>query len=347
MDLAKSIQQVVEEVVLRMARHAQRETGMENLCMAGGVALNCVANGRLLREGPFKRIWIQPAAGDAGGALGVAFSVYHRYLGQERNGYPEMNGGGEHYRDRMKGALLGPQYSLAEIKAFLDERAVPAERVDRKELPLRVARLIADEKVIGLMQGRMEFGPRALGSRSIIGDPRSPRMQSIMNLKIKYRESFRPFAPSVLREQVNEYFELEEDSPYMLLVAEVRPNHRLPVAPGTEQLQGIEKLKVPRSSIPAVTHVDYSARVQTVRREVNPLYYDIIKAFHDLTECPVIVNTSFNVRSEPIVCSPEDAYRCFMRTEMDYLVLEDFILDKRAQPPLEENGDWRQEFIPD
>ncbi|MGB7924038.1 MAG: carbamoyltransferase [Pyrinomonadaceae bacterium] len=347
MDLAKSIQQVVEEVVLRMARHAHRETGMENLCMAGGVALNCVANGRLLREGPFKRIWIQPAAGDAGGALGVAFSVYHRYMGQERNGYAEMNGGGEHYRDRMKGALLGPRYSPAEIKSFLDERGIPFERVDRKELPLRVAQLIADEKVIGLMQGRMEFGPRALGARSIIGDPRSPRMQSIMNLKIKYRESFRPFAPSVLREQVGEYFELEEDSPYMLLVAEVRPEHRLPAASGTENLQGIEKLKVPRSSIPAVTHVDYSARVQTVRREVNPLYYDIIKSFQDQTNCPVIVNTSFNVRSEPIVCSPEDAYRCFMRTEMDYLVLEDFILDKRAQPPLEENGDWRQEFIPD
>lgn len=347
MDLAKSIQTVVEEVVLRMARHAHRETGMQNLCMAGGVALNCVANGRLLREGPFKRIWIQPAAGDAGGALGVAFAVYHRYLGKERARYPAMNGGGEHYQDRMKGALLGPAYSASAIKAFLDERGIPAEQVDRKELPRRVARLIADEKVIGLMQGRMEFGPRSLGSRSIIGDPRSPRMQSIMNLKIKYRESFRPFAPSVLREQVSEYFELETDSPYMLLVAEVRPEHRLEEAAGSEKLQGIEKLKIPRSSIPAVTHVDYSARVQTVRREVNPLYYDIIKAFNDQTGCPVIVNTSFNVRSEPIVCTPEDAYRCFMRTEMDYLVLEDFILDKRAQPRLEEQGDWRQEFTPD
>ena len=347
MDLAKSIQTVVEEVVLRMARHAHRETGMQNLCMAGGVALNCVANGRLLREGPFKQIWIQPAAGDAGGALGVAFAVYHRYLGKERTRYPAMNGGGEHYQDRMKGALLGPAYSASAIKAFLDERGIPAEQVDRKELPQRVARLIADEKVIGLMQGRMEFGPRALGSRSIIGDPRSPRMQSIMNLKIKYRESFRPFAPSVLREQVSEYFELETDSPYMLLVAEVRPEHRLKEAAGSEKLQGIEKLKVPRSSIPAVTHIDYSARVQTVRREVNPLYYDIIKAFKDLTNCPVIVNTSFNVRSEPIVCTPEDAYRCFMRTEMDYLVLEDFILDKRTQPPLAEQGDWRQEFLPD
>ncbi|HEX8651071.1 MAG TPA: carbamoyltransferase [Pyrinomonadaceae bacterium] len=347
MDLAKSIQTVVEEVVLRMARHVQRETGMENLCMAGGVALNCVANGRLLREGPFKRIWIQPAAGDAGGALGVAFAVHHRYFGNPRNDFPKMNGGGEYYRDRMKGALLGPSYSASEIKAFLDERRIPFERVERKELPRRVAQLIADEKVIGLMQGRMEFGPRALGARSIIGDPRSPRMQSIMNLKIKYRESFRPFAPSVLREQVSSYFELEEDSPYMLLVADVRPERRLAEAPETEKLEGIEKLKVPRSVIPAVTHVDYSARVQTVRREVNPLYYDIIKAFQELTDCPVIVNTSFNVRSEPIVCTPEDAYRCFMRTEMDYLVLEDFILDKRAQPALEEAGDWRQEFVPD
>jgi carbamoyltransferase len=242
---------------------------------------------------------------------------------------------------------LGPAFSTSEIKAFLDERGIPAEHVERKDLPRRVAQLIADEKVIGLMQGRMEFGPRALGSRSIIGDARSARMQSIMNLKIKYRESFRPFAPSVLREQVSSYFELEEDSPYMLLVADVRPERRLPEAPGTEKLEGIEKLKVPRSVIPAVTHVDYSARVQTVRREVNPLYYDIIKAFQELTDCPVIVNTSFNVRSEPIVCTPEDAYRCFMRTEMDYLVLEDFILDKRAQPALQETDDWRREFVPD
>jgi carbamoyltransferase len=346
MDLARSIQTVVEEVVLRMARHVYRETGLPYLCMAGGVALNCVANGRLLREGPFKQLWIQPAAGDAGGALGVAFSVYHRYLGRERNGHPPMNGG-EQYWDRMKGSLLGPAYSQSEIEAFLQEGGIPAERVDRKELPLRVARLIADEKVIGLMQGRMEFGPRALGSRSIIGDARSPRMQSTMNLKIKYRESFRPFAPSVLREQVGEYFELEEESPYMLLVADVRREHRLPASPGSEKLHGIEKLKVARSSIPAVTHVDYSARIQTVRREVNPLYYDIIKAFDELTGCPVIVNTSFNVRGEPIVCTPEDAYRCFMRTEMDYLVLEDFILDKRLQPPLEKAGDWRREFVPD
>jgi carbamoyltransferase len=345
MDLARSIQVVVEDVVLRMARHVRRETGMENLCMAGGVALNCVANGRLLREGPFKRLWIQPAAGDAGGALGVALAVYHRYFEQERNGHlMSDDGGGEHYWDRMKGTLLGPRFTEAEIESFLNERKIPHERVERSELPARVARLIADEKVVGLMQGRMEFGPRALGARSIIGDARSPRMQSVMNLKIKYRESFRPFAPSVLRERVSDYFELETDSPYMLLVANVREEHRLPEPQGAENLHGIEKLKVPRSGIPAVTHVDYSARIQTVRRETNPLYYDIINAFYERTNCPVIVNTSFNVRGEPIVCTPEDAYRCFMRTEMDYLVLENFILDKGAQGKLEETNDWRQEF---
>jgi carbamoyltransferase len=345
MDLARSIQVVVEDVVLKMARHVQRETGMENLCMAGGVALNCVANGRLLREQVFKRLWIQPAAGDAGGALGVAFAVYHRYFEGERNGHVVSDdGGGEHYWDRMKGTLLGPRFSEGEIEAFLKERNIPHERVERTALPARVASLIADEKVVGLMQGRMEFGPRALGARSIIGDARSPRMQSVMNLKIKYRESFRPFAPSVLRERVSDYFELETDSPYMLLVAGVREEHRVPEPAGSENLHGIEKLKVPRSSIPAVTHVDYSARIQTVRREMNPLYYDIIEAFYEQTNCPVIVNTSFNVRGEPIVCTPEDAYRCFMRTEMDYLVLENFILDKRAQSVLEEKTDWRQEF---
>ncbi len=346
MDLARSIQEIVEDVILRMARYVHRETGMENLCMAGGVALNCVANGRLLREGPFRRLWIQPAAGDAGGALGVSLAVYHRYLEKERNGHPveDESGGGERYWDRMKGALLGPAFGEAEIEGFLKARNIPAERIERNGLPQRVARLIAEEKVIGLMQGRMEFGPRALGARSIIGDPRSPRMQSVMNLKIKYRESFRPFAPSVLRERVGDYFEMGDDSPYMLLVANVRPEHRLPEPPGSENLHGIEKLKIPRSTIPAVTHVDYSARIQTVRRETNPLYYDIISAFYEQTGCPIIVNTSFNVRGEPIVCTPEDAHRCFMRTEMDYLVMENFILDKRAQPPREEKDDWRQEF---
>jgi carbamoyltransferase len=342
MDLARSIQEIVEEIVLRMARHVHSTTKMSNLCMAGGVALNCVANGRLLREGPFERIWIQPAAGDAGGALGVALSVYHRYLGFKRNG--QMSNGKKQYKDLMEGSLLGPAYSSAEIKVFLEKKGIPGEQVKCDELPRRVAELLAAEKVIGLMQGRMEFGPRALGARSIIGDARSPRMQSVMNLKIKYRESFRPFAPSVLREYVNEYFDLDDDSPYMLLVADVRKEHRLAAPSGSEKLWGIEKLNVPRSVIPAVTHVDYSARIQTVRQETNPVYYDIIKAFHQLTGCPVLVNTSFNVRGEPIVCSPEDAYRCFMRTEMDYLVLEDFILDRRAQPAFEEDGDWRREF---
>ncbi len=344
MDLAKSIQVIVEEVVLRMARHVMRETGMSDLCLAGGVALNCVANGRLLREGPFERLWIQPAAGDAGGALGVALAVYHRYLGQNRNGRPLMPDGGEQPWDRMKGALLGPAFSSSEIGKFLEERSIPAERCERTRLPRHAAQLIAQEKVVGLMQGRMEFGPRALGARSILGDPRSPRMQSLINLKIKYRESFRPFGPSVLREHVSEYFEIEDESPYMLLVANVREEHALPDNFAAEGLWGIERLQVPRSTIPAVTHVDGSARIQTVSREVNPLFYDIIQAFYELTGCPMVVNTSFNVRGEPIVCTPEDAYRCFMRTEMDYLVLEEFVLDKHAQPALAHNDDWLREF---
>ena len=344
MDIARSIQEVVEEAVLRMTRHVHRETGMSNLCMSGGVALNCVANGRVLRERLFKRLWIQPAAGDAGGALGVALAVYHRHLGYPRY-EPQAGGNGQTPNgDRMKGSLLGPAYSSSEIQSFLKERGIASERLKPEELPGRVARLIAAEKVVGLMQGRMEFGPRALGCRSIIGDARSPRMQSVMNLKIKYRESFRPFAPSVLREHVGEYFELDEDSPYMLLVAPVREERRLKEQLGAQKLSGIERLKVPRSIIPAVTHVDYSARIQTVRREDNPLYYDIIRAFYDLTSCPVIVNTSFNVRGEPIVCTPEDAYRCFMRTEMDYLLLEDFLLDKQAQATAPRDLNWEGEF---
>jgi carbamoyltransferase len=347
MDLAASVQEVVEEVVLRMAGHIHRETGMTNLCMSGGVALNCVANGRLLREGPFKRLWIQPASGDAGGALGVAYAVYHRYLKKERPQPPKSNGGGEEYWDRMKGGLLGPAYSEADIESFLKSKNIPAERFDAAALPSRVAEIIAEGRVVGLLQGRMEFGPRALGARSIIGDSRSQEMQSVMNLKIKYRESFRPFAPSILRERVSEYFELEDESPYMLLVADVRKEHHVAQTNGSQKLWGIEKLKATRSTIPAVTHVDYSARIQTVRREANPLYYDIINAFYKQTGCPVIVNTSFNVRGEPIVCTPEDAYRCFMRTEMDYLVLENFILDKRAQPETEDKTEWRKEFALD
>jgi carbamoyltransferase len=319
MDLARSIQVITEEVMLKMARYVHRETRMKHLCLAGGVALNCVANGRVLREVPFERIWIQPAAGDAGGSLGVAFAIWHRYLAKPRF----VNG-----CDAMKGSYLGPRDTQAQIEKFLSENGLAYTKYSRAELPGVVAELLAAGKVVGLHQGRMEFGPRALGCRSIIGDARSPQMQSVMNLKIKYRESFRPFAPSVLREHVAEWFELDADSPYMLLVADVAPEKR--VAVDTE-LTGLDKLKIKRSEIPAVTHVDYSARIQTVSRETNPLYWDIIEAFRQRTGCPVIVNTSFNVRGEPIVCTPEDSYRCFMRTEMDYLVLETYVLSKHNQ----------------
>ena len=335
MDIARSCQEVAEEVMLRMARTVHRETGLAKLCLAGGVALNCVGNGRILREGPFEELWIQPAAGDAGGALGVALALWYRYLGNERR--PER-------RDAMRGALLGPAYETEAIGSFLGERALPGDELTEEELSVRVAGLLAEEKIIGWFQGRMEFGPRALGARSIIGDPRSSRMQAVMNLKIKYRESFRPFAPSVLRERVHEFFELDADSPYMLLVAPVKHERQIPMTTEEEDLFGIDKLNVPRSDIPAVTHVDYSARVQTVKREDNPPYYDLIQAFYSLTGCAAIVNTSFNVRGEPIVQSPEDAYRCFMRTEMDYLVLGNFVLDKRDQPEWAEAEDWQEEF---
>jgi carbamoyltransferase len=335
MDLARSLQEVTEEIMLRMARAAVKETGSRRLCLAGGVALNCVGNGRLLREAPIEEIWIQPAAGDAGGALGVAYAVWHRYMGQpresaERRGtwQPRSAAAIPAYADEMKASLLGPKYSDEEIAAWLRGQGIEHERVPRGELASRVASFIADGKVIGLFQGRMEFGPRALGGRSIIGDARSAAMQSVLNLKIKFRESFRPFAPAVLRERVAEWFELDYESPYMLLVADVARQRLVPPPPGSESLWGIEKLKVPRSTVPAVTHVDNSARVQTVRRDDNPLYYDIIRAFDEQTGCPVIVNTSFNVRDEPIVCTPEDAYRCFMKTEMDVLVLESHIVVK-------------------
>jgi carbamoyltransferase len=337
MDIAASIQVVTEEAMLRMARHVQRETGMENLCLAGGVALNCVANGRLLREGPFKRLWIQPAAGDAGGALGVALTIHHKVLGQ-----PRVADG---VHDRMRGSYLGPCNSDDDIARALDEvGAVYQRHDDEQSLIDSAARLLADEKVVGWHQGRMEFGPRALGGRSILGDPRSPRMQSVMNLKIKYRESFRPFAPSVLREHVAEWFELDGDSPYMLLVAGVRPERR--IAPSAEQaaLFGIERLNVPRSTIPAVTHVDYSARIQTVYADTNPRYHALLSRFHALTGCPVVVNTSFNVRGEPVVCSPLDSWRCFMRTEMDALVIGSFVLLKEQQTPLVDDEDWRSKF---
>jgi carbamoyltransferase len=354
MDLARSIQAITEESMLKMANFVHKETGMKRLCMAGGVALNCVGNGRLLREGPFEDIWIQPAAGDAGGAVGIALAIWHRYLGQERvspersgtwkSSRASSNGSVPSFADGMKGSFLGPQNSVEEIESFLKSRNAPYRKYLRDELPQAIAQYLADGKVIGLHQGRMEFGPRALGGRSIIGDPRSPSMQSVMNLKIKYRESFRPFAPSVLREHVSEWFELNDDSPYMLLVADVRDTRRRGMSSQEEQLWGIDKLNVVRSEIPAVTHVDYSARIQTVRRDTNPVYYDIIEAFGRLTGCPVLINTSFNVRGEPIVCAPEDSYRCFMRTEMDYLVLETCVLDKKQQPRFDASDDWRKEF---
>jgi carbamoyltransferase len=335
MDLARSVQDVCEEVMLRMVRTAHKETGLQRLCLAGGVALNCVGNGRILREGPFSEIWIQPAAGDAGGALGAAQLVWHRHLKRPRT---------THGRDQMRGAYLGPAFSDQEIEGFLKRVGAVYERLPRNELLPRVAGILANEKIVGWFNGRMEFGPRALGSRSIIGDPRSPRMQAQMNIKIKFREGFRPFAPSVLRERVNEYFELDCDSPYMLLVAPVKQSRRIPLTAEQQQLWGIDLLNIPKSDIPAVTHVDYSARVQTVERETNPDYYDLIREFERQTGCGVIVNTSFNVRGEPIVCTPEDAYRCFMRTHIDVLVLGPYVLDKANQPQWEEQEDWRKEF---
>lgn len=339
MDLARSVQDVCEEIMLRMARSAHRMTGLDALCLAGGVALNCVANGRILREGPFKDIWIQPAAGDAGGALGAALLVHHRHFRKPRN--PAG------HRDAMRGAYLGPAYTAEEIGTYLDANAIPCHRLERRDLLTRTAELLAAEKVVGWFNGRMEYGPRALGARSILGDARSPRMQAQMNLRIKFREGFRPFAPSVLRERVGEYFELDGDSPYMLLVAPVREGRRLAMTESQQELWGIDKLNVPRSDIPAVTHVDYSARIQTVDRETNPDYHDLIAEFERQTGCAVIVNTSFNVRGEPIVCSPEDAYRCFMRTDLDALVLYPFLLLKGEQPAWPEADEWRKEFKPD
>jgi carbamoyltransferase len=381
MDLASSIQLITEEAMLKMAGYVHKETGMKRLCMAGGVALNCVANGRIVRESVFDDVWIQPAAGDAGGALGIALAIWHRYLGKPRisaektggwqsgTGVPPVNHTtGDHaqdaratenhvqdacatslpaYADGMKGSYLGPRDSVEEIETFLQGKKLPYRKYSREELPDVVAQLLAGEKIVGLHQGRMEFGPRALGARSIIGDARSAAMQSVMNLKIKYRESFRPFAPSVLREHVTGWFELDYESPYMMLVADVVPKRRREMSDEEKQLFGISKLNISRSEIPAVTHVDYSARIQTVRRETNPLYWEIIEAFRQKTGCPVIVNTSFNVRGEPIVCTPEDSYRCFMRTEMDYLVLETCVLDKKEQPVFAERGDWRSQFTLD
>jgi carbamoyltransferase len=341
MDLARSIQEVTEEVVLKLARHARKLTGKRRLCLAGGVALNCVANGALLRAGVFDDLWIQPAAGDAGGALGAPLAVWHNAMGKPR---VTVTGAGGKRRDLMQGALLGPEFGAAEIRDYLDHQGLPHEELDDAQWAPRIARLIADGNVVGLCHGRMEFGPRALGNRSIVGDARSSRMQSIMNLKIKYRESFRPFAPSVLEERAGVYFELDRPSPYMLLVADVVAWRRVPRQGDEEALPLVEWVNRPRSDIPAVTHVDYSARIQTVAREENERYHALLKEFERLTGYGVIVNTSFNVRGEPIVCTPEDAYRCFMRTEMDHLVLGPFLLDKTAQPPFAERGDWRQDF---
>ncbi|MBD2652416.1 carbamoyltransferase [Synechocystis sp. FACHB-383] len=337
MDIAASIQVVTEEVVLRLGNTVYEELGLENLCLAGGVALNCVANGRLLREGKFKNIWIQPAAGDAGGAIGSALSVWYQYLQNDRTAQQP---------DAMAGSYLGPRFSNEDIEAYLNDLAVEAvyDYYPDGDLFDKVAHILAGGNVVGWFQGRMEFGPRALGGRSILGDPRNTTMQSVMNLKIKYRESFRPFAPSVLAEKVGDYFVLDQPSPYMLIVADVQEELRLPLTPEQEQLFGIEKLNIPRSQLPAITHVDNSARIQTVHLDINPRYYQLLQAFEALTGCGVLVNTSFNVRGEPIVCTPEDAYRCFMRTEMDYLVLENFVLAKTAQPQRPQDQQWQHEF---
>ena len=373
MDIAASIQRVTEEVVLRLSRTVQKELDVDYLCLAGGVALNCVANGKILREGIFKDIWIQPAAGDAGGALGAALAIWYEYYDRPRviekvdsrkvprNVSREYNVSASVEsrnsavslakrsvcsapNDMMQGAYLGPKFEDEEIREYLDAIQAKYEYLPDTELMPRLAKILDNGNVVGWFQGRMEFGPRALGGRSIIGDPRNTKMQSVMNLKIKYRESFRPFAPSVLAERVSDYFDIEHSSPYMLLVAPVQEGLLIPMTEDQRQLFGIEKLNVPRSEIPAITHVDYSARIQTIHQETNPRYHDLISHFEKLTGCGVIVNTSFNVRGEPIVCTPEDAYRCFMRTEMDYLVVENFLMAKTDQIPWEKDESWKEEF---
>ncbi len=337
MDIAASLQAITEEIMLRMARNVKKETSEKNLCLAGGVSLNCVANGKILRENIFDDIWIQPAAGDAGGALGAALFVWYQYLGNERR---------VSSRDKQKGSYLGPVFSDKYIEDFLSNRGIPFIEYKQQELPEIVSDMLIQGKVIGWFNESMEFGPRALGARSILGDARSPEMQSMMNLKIKFRESFRPFAPSVLSDKAHEWFDIDRESPYMLLVADVKRDKQRQTGDEFEvkKIQGLDKLKVVRSDIPAVTHVDYSARIQTVRKEDNPLYYELIRKFYEKTGVPVIINTSFNVRGEPIVCTPEDAYKCFMRTNMDYLVLGNFILDKAEQPKFIDDMDWQKEY---
>ena len=335
MDIASSLQEVTEEIMLKMARHIREKTGTKNLCLAGGVALNCVGNGKILKEKIFENVWVQPAAGDAGGALGVALCTWYQLLNNKRK---------TNDKDSMKGAYLGPQFKESEIMNYLDSQGILYRKLGEAELSQAIASDLKGGKVIGWFQGPMEFGPRALGNRSIIGDPRNPKMQSIMNLKIKYRESFRPFAPSVLAEKVHEWFEMDSESPYMLMVAGVRQDKRIPITEEQKNLFGIDLLNIPRSQIPAITHVDYSARIQTVHKNTNKRYYDLISEFEKETKCPVLINTSFNVRGEPIVCTPEQAYLCFMRTEMDTLVLENFVIDKDDQKPLEDDKSWKAEF---
>ncbi|MHA1872085.1 MAG: carbamoyltransferase family protein [Promethearchaeota archaeon] len=335
MDLAKSLQEVTEEIMSKMAYYVHKVTGQKFLCLAGGVALNCVANGRILREGPFDDIWIQPASGDAGGALGAALCAWHQYFGNERK---VVSG-----KDSQRGSLLGPEYTHKEIKEFLDKNKIPYQEIKNEDKLLDlVSDLLIDENVVGWFQGKMEFGPRALGSRSILADARSPKMQKTLNLKIKFRESFRPFAPSILAEKVGDFFEMDRPSPYMLLTVYVREDKRRKLTKEEEKLWGIDKLNIVRSVIPAVTHVDYSARLQTVHKETNPRYHKLIEIFYKKTSCPVIVNTSFNVRGEPIVCTPSNAYKCFMRTKMDYLVMGNFVLDKKKQPDFQDTEDWRK-----
>ena len=337
MDMALAIQQVTEEIVLRLACTARQLTGSKYLVMAGGVALNCVANGKLLRAGTFEDIWIQPAAGDAGGAVGAAYAVWYIHEGNERH----VNGRG----DTTRGSYLGPEFSNNEIRRALQKYGANAEYYeDFKTLASNVAARLSEGNVVGWFQGRMEFGPRALGGRSILGDARNPEMQKKLNLKIKYREGFRPFAPSVLEEDIAEYFDLDRESPYMLLVAPIREDKKIPLPEGYHERPLYERLYFLRSDLPAITHIDYSARIQSVSRKTNPRYWELINEFKKLTGYGVIVNTSFNVRGEPIVCTPDDAYRCFMRTEMDFLVVGNYLLDKKEQPALSEKDDWRNEF---
>ncbi|MDD5165805.1 MAG: carbamoyltransferase [Candidatus Omnitrophica bacterium] len=336
MDIAASIQKVTEEIMLRMSRYVHKVTGQDKLCLAGGVALNCVGNGRILREGPFKEIWIQPASGDAGCALGAAFLVWYKYLVNKRIT--------DERSDKQKASLLGPSYSDNDIENFLKKEGVPYKKLSFSDIPEVVSGLIIQGAIIGWFQGRMEFGPRALGARSIIGDARNPQMQSRMNLKIKYRESFRPFAPAVLEDMISNWFDLDKDSPYMLLVASLKDDKKIKAEDPTDRPAGFDRLEILRSVIPAVTHVDYSARVQTIKKEDNPLYYDTVNQFYKKTGCPVIINTSFNVRGEPLVCSPEDAFRCFMRTEMDYLVMGRFLLDKEEQKAIKKDTGWQKSF---